>query len=262
MWIDPSSVSAQESVASISASSMDLEQWAKMLEPCAWWRGKSQRWQSWRRKCKPGTYLDALSGLAILKPSQPNPCEEWISLHLDTLANHSPMRAKEKGLRTNATFGQPSKESFPMCNLLGCSLKTSLDMSRWGCGRSCQIWKDLVSDARGACSERSKLARHIDESGSSSSAWPTPTTQEVEHPSAEICPKTGRRISKDGGSTHSLGLADQVGNAENNAPTNGPLDRAVPRDPTSPLGQLNADWVEILMGYQVGWTDCGPSEMR
>ncbi len=39
--------------------------------------------------------------------------------------------------------------------------------------------------------------------------WPTPTTQEIEHPDAEIT-ATGRRKSKDGKSSHSLNLADQV----------------------------------------------------
>jgi hypothetical protein len=39
--------------------------------------------------------------------------------------------------------------------------------------------------------------------------WPTPTTQEIEHPEAELT-KTGRRKSKDGKSSHSLNLADTV----------------------------------------------------
>jgi hypothetical protein len=42
-----------------------------------------------------------------------------------------------------------------------------------------------------------------------SSSWPTPTTQEVEHPDATINQK-GRRVSKDGKNSHSLGLADAV----------------------------------------------------
>jgi DNA (cytosine-5)-methyltransferase 1 len=37
--------------------------------------------------------------------------------------------------------------------------------------------------------------------------WPTPTTQETEHPDATLT-ETGRRLSKDGKSSHSLGLAD------------------------------------------------------
>jgi DNA (cytosine-5)-methyltransferase 1 len=39
--------------------------------------------------------------------------------------------------------------------------------------------------------------------------WPTPTTQETEHPNAELT-ATGRRKSKDGSTSHSLGLADAV----------------------------------------------------
>ena len=41
------------------------------------------------------------------------------------------------------------------------------------------------------------------------SLWPTPTTQEVEHPEAELT-ETGRRKSKDGKTSHSIGLADAV----------------------------------------------------
>ena len=40
-----------------------------------------------------------------------------------------------------------------------------------------------------------------------SSLWPTPTTQETEHPDATLT-QTGRRLSKDGKTSHSLGLAD------------------------------------------------------
>jgi hypothetical protein len=55
----------------------------------------------------------------------------------------------------------------------------------------------------------SKLPTKETESGSSESLWPTPTTQEIEHPEAKLT-KTGRRLSKDGKNSHSLGLADQV----------------------------------------------------
>jgi hypothetical protein len=39
--------------------------------------------------------------------------------------------------------------------------------------------------------------------------YPTPTTQEIEHPKMTLT-KTGRRISKDGKNSHSLNLADTV----------------------------------------------------
>ena len=66
------------------------------------------------------------------------------------------------------------------------------------------------------------------------SLWPTPTCQEVEHPDAELT-DTGRRLSKDGKSSHSLNLADSV-------------------KQSAPAGQLNPTWVEWLMGWPVGWT--------
>jgi hypothetical protein len=39
--------------------------------------------------------------------------------------------------------------------------------------------------------------------------WPTPTTQEVEHPDLTLT-DTGRRLSLDGMTSHSLNLADSV----------------------------------------------------
>jgi hypothetical protein len=64
--------------------------------------------------------------------------------------------------------------------------------------------------------------------------WPTPTTQEVEHPNMMLT-RTGRRLSKDGESSHSLGLADRVRMSDG--------------------GRLNPAWVEWLMGFPEGWTD-------
>ena len=65
--------------------------------------------------------------------------------------------------------------------------------------------------------------------------WPTPTTQESEHPQAKPSP-TGRRLTKDGKSSHSLNLADQV-------------------QTFGGAGQLNPQWVEWLMGFPDAWTD-------
>ena len=96
--------------------------------------------------------------------------------------------------------------------------------------------------------------------------WATPTTQEVEHPNAKLT-KSGRRLSRDGKSSHSLNLADQVkmwptptvgeekfrlkGNSQAShcleaKARKGELDNRV--------GQLNPEWVEALMGVPPGWT--------
>jgi len=45
-------------------------------------------------------------------------------------------------------------------------------------------------------------------------------------------------------------------------PTNSLHHRVVGKGPTSHPGQLNPDWVEMLMGFPVGWTDCAPLETQ
>ena len=107
--------------------------------------------------------------------------------------------------------------------------------------------------------------------------WPTPTTQEIEHPDMQLS-RTGRRLTKDKKNSHSLNLADSV--------KMWPTPRAAEWKGTGPLGskshkhrlaksyldatvqeaeqitgQLNPAWVEWLMGYEIGHTDLKPSEM-
>jgi hypothetical protein len=101
--------------------------------------------------------------------------------------------------------------------------------------------------------------------------WPTPTTQEIEHPEAELTP-TGRRKSKDGTTSHSLGLADAVQKwptpkaSDYKAAVIWPQSKTKSRDmalretiaersPETIGGKLNPMWVEWLMGFPLGWTD-------
>jgi DNA (cytosine-5)-methyltransferase 1 len=102
--------------------------------------------------------------------------------------------------------------------------------------------------------------------------WPTPTTQEIEHPTAELT-QTGRRKSKDGTTSHSLGLADAVQMWP--TPTHGKLaggsgafqqiqdkyeNNEITLEEKKSMqagngGRLNPMWVEWLMGWPLGWTD-------
>ena len=98
--------------------------------------------------------------------------------------------------------------------------------------------------------------------------WPTPTTQENEHPGAIWNGKL-RRVAPNG-STHGMNLADAVqmwptpvaNDAKN------PYARVREHSQSVMLGEavLNADhstaggklnpmWVEWLMGFPLGWTD-------
>jgi len=103
-------------------------------------------------------------------------------------------------------------------------------------------------------------------------SWPTPTTQEVEHSDA-VLTETGRRLSKDGKTSHSLGLADAVQmwptpTADDASNVNPKPNRfrglvaSVNETNTAGThgGKLNPTWVEWLMGFPPGWTDLEDSE--
>ena len=94
--------------------------------------------------------------------------------------------------------------------------------------------------------------------------WPTPTTQEVEHPQA-VWNENNRRVARNG-STHSMGLADAVQmwptpTADDASNVNPKPNRfrglvaAVNETVTPNNGKLNPAWVEWLMGFPLGWTD-------
>jgi hypothetical protein len=95
--------------------------------------------------------------------------------------------------------------------------------------------------------------------------WPTPTTQEIEHPQAELT-ETGRRKTKDGKNSHSLGLADAVkmwptpiaDDAKNvNPKPNRIAGLCSAVKDCEGTGSLNPTWVEWLQGFPIGWTDIG-----
>ena len=101
--------------------------------------------------------------------------------------------------------------------------------------------------------------------------WPTPTTQEVEHPDLELT-DTGRRKAKNGGGSHSLGLADAVrlwptptasscGSTGHRQMLDQQIEaRSITEEEKKAMsagngGRLNPTWVEWLMGFPAGWTD-------
>ena len=76
-----------------------------------------------------------------------------------------------------------------------------------------QILPKSGTIVNGKLSEQTKWELGIEEKESGlwrmKTRFPTPTTQETEHPQAELT-KTGRRKTKDGKNSHSLNLADIV----------------------------------------------------
>ena len=283
MWIRFSACAA-ESAASTSDCTRDFERLGDYLERSATWRGKHFRSRVWVQRFKKGGWTKRLSGAVISETFPQDPWLESIGFVGDTLVSPSAKRASGQGKTTRDTCGLPSSSLFGAIDPPACCSRTSRAISRWGCGTSCPIWKQAATERRGAATRRRLSALHIDASGSLSSGWPTPrastggadphsrkTGKNLQHAvnwptptvtANQTAPSMRKHLGCRAFWPTPMTRDHKDGSATYDVPTNGLLGRAAPRDPTSHPGQLNPDWVEMLMGFPVGWTDCAPSETQ
>jgi hypothetical protein len=267
MWIIPKTLSAF--VPDTEGLNLELDEQAWMLEQSAMWRSKPSSKQTWLRRLKKGGWITHLSG-RILKPSLH---ESFVEKYTDSLedihANHSVQQASDKEKKTQDTYGHTFSSTSGQLDLFGAFGKMSQDTPRWGYGESCPIWKKKVIDARGAYSQRKKLALHTKENECSS--WGTPQASDhiegarTAKESNQKClgrdlnqmqnwptPRAGNPGSRKPGTGGKI-LAEEAkihnglqGQEKSN--TSG-------KNQGSP--KLNPNWVEQLMGLSTGWTDLG-----
>jgi DNA (cytosine-5)-methyltransferase 1 len=126
---------------------------------------------------------------------------------VDTLASHSAQQENEAAQTTLDIYGQQCTTPFAYYDPATLSWKTYEGICLWGSIEFSATWPKSGMTQSGKSFQQPPLVRHTKETGYS--LWPTPTTQEIEHPNAELT-TTGRRKSKNGKSSHSLGLADAV----------------------------------------------------
>ena len=124
-----------------------------------------------------------------------------------TPANPSLKQENEGEKMIRDTCGHGSETPLANYDLLTQSWKMFEDISLWGDYKSLESLPKSGMTRSGVLYQQPVWVRPID--AIESSLWPTPTTQEVEHPNAELTP-TGRRKSKNNKTSHSLGLADAV----------------------------------------------------
>jgi hypothetical protein len=231
MWILPknyqlSSRFAQDMVASKEDLSLpDLN-----IESSLMWRSKPSALRVWLTRWKTGSYLPHLYG-RILKPCQWNAFETELTSSLAvTHVSHFRQQESDLAKMTQDTSGLTSKKSSEQFDLFDASSKMLKDTLALGSEKSLATWKALVIARRGGYSVRVKSALLTRESESIS--WPTPRASE----------------HKDCGP---VGSKSQIH-----------MDKrsylcAKVKDPNMPLGMLNPDWVEWLMGVPTGWTGLG-----
>ena len=234
MWILPknyplSSRFAQDMVA----SKEDLTLPGLNIEQSLMSKSKPTRLRTWQTRWKEGSYYPHLFG-RILKPCQWSLFETKLTSSLAAI-HVSPLVQQEEDLenQTQDTCGHTYGDRLNQLDLFGSSLKTSKGTSVLDCKKSLATWKVLVIEQRGEYSQRVKLAHRTRESESTS--WPTPRASEY----------------KDCGS---------VGSKSHTHMDKRSYLCAKVKDPKMPLGMLNPDWVEWLMGVPIGWTELGSWE--
>jgi hypothetical protein len=92
---------------------------------------------------------------------------------LDIHASRFQQPASDSAPKTQDTSGRLSQPELLQCDQVSVSLKTSRDISRWGCPTLSKTWADWVIERRGAWRARVNAARLT--RGSGSLSWPTAT---------------------------------------------------------------------------------------
>ena len=205
----------------------------------------------------------------------------WMSSLPVSRASRSRVPGDSGPQPTNAICGRRRSESFVRWSRSGACWKTCLPLfppDTWPLFSG--TWPRAGSMQSGTCYPRPESERHISASGSGLLATPTATANQLcpsmqKWPSCRLWPtplshETGNRKTKykQGGTPLSL--------AVNTWPTplardwkNSHVSQATLEKNSRPLnevvsqgrgGKLNPMWVEWLMGWPLGFTDCAPLE--
>lgn len=231
-----------------------------------------------------------------------------------SLANLSPKLDEEKEREMTVTSGQKCLESYESSNQRGSSVRmlaaSLLGTTAWFSNKCRLTWKLRDTKCKRLLFQLAPSMRRTEEtgygllhgrmlmtpkagdgvfaSGSTSgrpreksthlatqiAMLPTPTTQEVEHPKAELS-HTGRRVAKNG-NTHSVGLMDKIAMLKTPSASeaeggwkvadkywNAKAPKLKMRDQVGRKTglKLQPAFVEWMMGFPNGWTEIPDSKL-
>lgn len=272
MWLYVPSACAPESAASTWDSSA-LER----LAASATSSGKHSPPRVWSRRCNEASWPKLLSGVTCEPSTLNRGVAAWISSQADTPANrfHSPVRAKARTIPD--TSGLKSCGSTATLAPDTCSARTSPDTFRLGLPLFLPTLPKWGRLSNGACSARPMLERRTNENGYSS--WPSATVSDAAS-AARHTTKTGvmhsgtsltdavRMWSTPAATEARQGFQDRTRGkkgSQESLSTVAALSPLAPKTPNngangSQLAVLNPPFVEALMGFPIGWTDCVLSE--
>ena len=262
MWILPKNYQLSSHFAQdMVASKEDLTLPGLNIEQSLMWRSKPSPLRTWLTRWKPTSYLPALYG-AILKPCQWNAFETKLTsllaaIHVSPLVQQD----SEKEQMIQGTCGLTLGDTLNQLDLFNASLKTSRDISVLDSEKSLATWKASVTKQRGEYSQRVKLALLTRENESTS--WRTPTVAEATNQDFSSQIYLQNQVKQRESTSWPTPRASEykdcgpVGSKSHTHMLNKKYLCARAKEKTMPLGMLNPDWVEWLMGVPTGWTELG-----
>ena len=259
--IYPSALASEPSTLDCTDASKACEQWL-------WWNGKPSVSQSWSKKFEKVSWMQHLSTRIFTGSRGQNIEDAWISSAAAFHVNRSQSLVNVKRPKTQDTSGPSSLQGLLFSNLgLASSrmLKGSLQQIHPDtmpfCTMSCATWNEWVSDRRQAASQRTKLARRTNENDGSYLAFPTPTASmgsNMGHIATlrkavfrgALSMKTANaflnfNILKE------KALLPRIKSYQDKDGLHLPTDSNTNGNRRT---QLNAAWVDTLMGFPMNWT--------
>lgn len=259
-------------VAGLEDSNEELNPSLLISKPFVLSRAKPMQPLALSRKWKKDGYMRHLSGLT-LEPSTANlGVEKWISSLEDSLASHSAKQASKKEKTMIDTSGLISQELLARYNPQSSSWKMSQMSLITLEPISLETWPKWGIIRHGELFEHQTPTHLINGRDSSQSrSIPTPTTMDCHFTSSK---RTVMVESLERGLWRGVGLKDfaqmyptptardwKSGDVSQTTfkKNSRPLNEVIKLNESQP-GQLNPSWVEWLMGWPIGWTDCEPVE--
>jgi hypothetical protein len=171
MWILPKQLHTSAYVPDTEGLISDLNEQSQICGQSLLVRSKPSPARTWSLKWKRDSWTQHLSG-RILKPSLGKTfVTAWTSSLGATPVSPSAQQESGKDQKTHATSGPISQMELFGCDPESASLKTSKDISAWGCPTLSKTWQEWVTERRLEYSARVKSAHLTNASGCSS--WPT-----------------------------------------------------------------------------------------
>ena len=279
-WILPRQLHTLASVQDMAGLISDLNEQSQICSQSLLVRSKPLPVRTWLAKWKRDSWTQHLYG-RMLKPSHGKSfVTEWTSSLEVIPASHSAQQESDLEKKIPDTSGPILQMELLQCDQVSVSLKTSRDTLPSACVTSCTTWESWVIERRGAYLARLKSAHLIKDE--ESSYLPTPCANEDsfrlngssqqskcleakarrgELKTAGYAPDVDRMslmavnatimnlsvLNAENGHIHLCGKQQMDALAAEQIGQNGITQKA---------GPLNPQFVEMMMGIPVGWTDC------